>query len=368
MEDRAVMDLSSWQSGLATAWADAKEFLAAVRFARPWVLWLSLLPIAVGIVGWVAGRWHRRRLVLLGRPGAVAGLVTDRRRTGGLTRFAVALAWSALALGAAGPRWGKGDDGGVSVGRDLVIVLDFSRSMLTTDLTDTRPRWKAAVDAVHEILDTARASGGHRIGLVVFAARPVLVVPLTTDYDHVAVRLNDLSGELPPNDVRPADESAKSGTRIGAALQLAVETHDLRFPGSQDILLFSDGDDPANDREWSIGVTAALRKLIPVHVVGIGDPTQATPVLLKGVQLVAADQLVESKLHEDVVKAIATEGRGRYIAARRDPPPVSDFLASLPGHPRELTDDVTPQPKDRSLWFFAAAFVFLVCWLWRARQ
>lgn len=362
-----VMDLSAWQSGLATAWADAKEFLAAVRFARPWALWLTLLPVAVGIIGWVAGRLARRRLTALGRPGAVAGLVTDRRRTGGLTRLAVALAWSALVLGVAGPRWGKGDDGGVAVGRDVMIVLDFSRSMLATDLTDTRPRWKAAVDAVHAILDAARASGGHRIGLVVFAARPTLIVPLTTDYEHVAVRLSDLSGDLPPNDVRPLDDTAKSGTRIGAALTLAVEAHDLRYPGAQDILLFSDGDDPVNDREWSLGVSAALRKQIPVHVVGIGDPARPSPVTLKGVQLIAADRLVESQLHEEVLTAVATEGRGRYIPARRESPSVSDFLARLPDHPREWTDDAVPQPKDRSVWFFAAAFVFLLCWLWRAR-
>ena len=37
---------------------------------------------------------------------------------------------------------------------------------------------------------------------------------------------------------------------FGAALEEGVRAHDPRFPGSQDILLISDGDDPQDDREW----------------------------------------------------------------------------------------------------------------------
>lgn len=361
------MDFSAWQTGLATAWADLRQFLAGVRFARPALLLLSLLPLVVGVVGWIAGRLARRKFARLGRPGAVAGLLTDRRGTGWLTRLALGLGWSAGVLGVAGPRWGKGDDGGVAVGRDLVIVLDFSRSMLATDLKDTRPRWQAAVDAASDIIDSARGAGGHRIGLVVFAARPTLLVPLTTDYDHVAARLADLSGELPPNELRPADDAARSGTRIGAALALAVEAHDLRFPGAQDILLVSDGDDPANDREWAQGVTAAQQKRIPIHVVGLGDRVNGGTMILRGRVIEDENGPVVTKLHEEVLTAIATEGRGWYIAARRDSPEVADFLARLPAHGRDLTDDATPQPVDRSAWFFAVSFVFLVFWVWRAK-
>ncbi len=361
------MDFSAWQTGLATAWADLRQFLADVRFARPLLLWLAVWPIAQGALGWAAGRRSRRRLALVGRAGAVAGLLTDRQGTGWAARLAFGLGWSALALGLAGPRWGKGDDGGVAVGRDVVVVLDFSRSMLAEDLKDSRPRWEAATDAVRDLLDAARGTGGHRIGLVAFAARPTLVVPLTTDYAHLAARLDDLSGELPPNEVRPADDTAKSGTRIGAALALAVDAHDMRFPGAQDILLFSDGDDPAGDREWARGVTAARARNIPVHVVGIGDPERGSPIPLKREPLERDGVIIETKLHEDVLTAVATEGRGRYIPARRDSPPVSDFLAGLPDFPREWADDAAPQPVDRSVWFFAASLVFLVVWLWRAK-
>jgi len=361
------METFAWQTGLTTVWADVLLFLTGVRFARPPLLWLALWPVALVLMAWMSSRMARRRLALLGRPGAVAGLLTDRQGTRWQARVAFALGWWALVLGVAGPRWGKGDDGGVAVGRDVVVVLDFSRSMLADDMADGRARWRAAVGGVHELLESSRATGGHRLGLVVFAARPVLVVPLTTDYDHLAVRLDDLSAELPPNEVRPLDDTAKSGTRIGAALALAVAAHDGRFPGAQDILLFSDGDDPAKDREWAAGVTAARAANIPIHVVGVGDPTRGSPIPFRGELLERDGVFIETKLHEDVLRATATEGHGEYIPARRDPPPVSDFLAGLPDFPRVLTDDAAPQPVDRAVWFLAAAFVFLLFWLWRAK-
>ena len=49
-----------------------------------------------------------------------------------------------------------------------------------------------------------------------------------------------------PPEIEPVDDDA-SGTRIGAGIRAAVELHEPRFAGYQDMLLLSDGDDPAND-------------------------------------------------------------------------------------------------------------------------
>ena len=81
------MDLSHLQSGLASVWADVKQFLAAVRFARPGLLWLSLAPILLAVVGLFAARAKRRQVAEFGRPAAVAGLLTRRSTAGRLARF-----------------------------------------------------------------------------------------------------------------------------------------------------------------------------------------------------------------------------------------------------------------------------------------
>src|SRR5437868_12789233 len=147
-----MFDLPPLPSGLHAAYADARQFLAALRFARPGLLWLSLVPAVLSVVALVAARRQRRALAQLGRPAAVFSLLTRPVRTSRLGRFALFLAWTLLVFGAAGPRWGKGHDEGVAVGRDVVIVLDVSRSMLADDTT-AGARWQAAVAGAQDLVE-----------------------------------------------------------------------------------------------------------------------------------------------------------------------------------------------------------------------
>src|SRR4051794_25913226 len=139
-----------------------------------------------------------------GRPGwgtggraGVAGWQTHPPRRRRLLGLAYPLAWTALILGLAGPRWGLSDETGVAVGRDVVVVLDLSRSMLADD-TAGPARWQSAKAGVLDLLDAAARRGGHRGGLVGFAAKPKLVCPLTTDYRHLPAKVGELGGGNPP--------------------------------------------------------------------------------------------------------------------------------------------------------------------------
>jgi Ca-activated chloride channel family protein len=373
LQDRSMIDLPHLPTGLHAFWADARQFLAGVRFARPGLLWLSLVPAVLSVVGFLAARRRRGALELVGRPAAVFGLLTRPARTGRLGRLALFLAWTLLVLGAAGPRWGKGDDDGVAVGRDMVIALDLSRSMLAADMSGPPERWRAAVAGAQDLVESLRARGGHRAAVVVFAAKPRLLVPLTTDYDHLQTKLAKLDAVHLPPDLRP-EEGAKSGTRIGVALAAAVAAHDPRFPGYQDIILLSDGDDPAGDREWAAGVAAARQASIPVHAVGVGDPDRDSSIFVNGQILEFAGEggvpsPVPTRLREDVLKSIVGDGRGLYLPARRDVPRLGEFFRTRiePNPSRELTDDALPQPKDRSAWFLGLGLLFLAVGWWRER-
>jgi Ca-activated chloride channel family protein len=209
---------------------------------------------------------------------------------------------------------------------------------------------------------------------VVFAAKPKLVCPLTTDYRHVRAKVEELDGEYPPADCRPGpdDPPAVSGTQIGAALAAAVAAHDGRFPGYQDVILISDGDDPADDREWAKGADAARRAKVPVHVFGVGDPDRPSTITVRGRLLEAPlkegdpPSPVQTRLREDVLKEITADTHGTYIAARRELPRVGEFFRTAvePLPPREVTDDAVPQPKERYAWFLLPALaLFGVGWL-----
>lgn len=324
---------------------------ADVRFERPWAFCVLAWPICWFIIRRMQSRFPLRSFVE----------ARDKR----LSRMLWFIATTLLTLGFIGPHWGKSDRAGVAIGRDVLIVIDLSRSMQATDLSDAQPRWKAATNAAAELVRAASIRGGHRIGIVIFAAKAKVLVPLTTDYGHLLQSLDELDGEVRPLEIRP-DETATSGTRIGAALKLAIEAHDTRYPGVQDIVVLSDGDDPAEDREWAQGTSAARAAGIPIHTVGIGG-SEATPLVLKK-KGDAEGELVSTKLRNEVLDEIAREARGKYLAAGRDPPKLAEFfhrnIEPLPS--REFSDDSVAARRDRSVWFFALGFVcFLLAW-WRA--
>lgn len=357
----------AFPSGLGGLITDAGEFFAAIRFARPELLWLFLLIPVIAVSNRYAAMRRKRAAEALGRGAALSSLRTHpypRRRWLGL---AYPLAWTALILGLAGPRWGKSDEPGIAVGRDLVVVLDLSQSMKADDMSaaTAKTRWEAARAGLLDLMDAVSRRGGHRIAIVLFAARAKLLIPLTTDYDHIRSVIADIDGNWPPPEIRPrADPNVVSGTLIGAGLIAAVNAHDPRFPGSQDILLISDGDDPAGDREWMKKGSAAARAAgIPVHTVGVGDPVTHAFLSLGDPM---NPELVNTKLEEDVLKQIAAETRGEYLPAHRDVPRLGEFFRSRiePYPTREVSDDAIPQPKERYPWFLGPALVlFAIGWL-----
>ncbi len=355
------MELFAASSGLSGLLTDAREFLAAVRLARPDALWLLLLSPVLGVLNRWASRRRKSAIAAIGRPAAIGGQLTQPRPTRRWLGLAYPLAWTLLILGIAGPRWGKSDEPGVAVGRDLVIVIDLSRSMQADDMFDpeAQRRWEAARKGALDLLQAVARRGGHRVGVVVFAAKVKLICPLTTDYEHVRAVLEDVDGRYPPPEIRPgADPNVVSGTRIGAGLIAAVEAHDKEFKGSQDIFLLSDGDDPADDKEWVRGSDAARAANIPIHTVGLGS-TEMT-------FLHFGEELAPTQLKEEPLKQIAAETRGHYVAARRDVPNLGEFFRTRvePNPSRIYTGDQIPQPRERYPWFLAPALaLFLVGWL-----
>lgn len=333
-------------------------------FARPMMLYLLVLIPVLGILAIVATRRRRLALAKFGRPETITSLSSLRPGSRRRSRLLLFVALSCLILAFAGPRWGKGGESGVVVGRDLVIVLDLSRSMTAADMADPtyQERWQAAQAGIHQLLADVEQRGGHRLGLVVFAAKPWVVCPLTSDYDHFRARLDEFSPKAPPPELHPEpDEPIVTGTAIGAAIRMALATHDPRFPGYQDILLVSDGDGPAVEVESEGGIKDAADRQIPVHVVGVGDPVHPTPIVVADV-----DSVEFTRLQEGFLRDLARRTRGEYLPARRDVPPLGEWFARTiePRPSRELTDDALPQPKDRAAWFVAAGLLFfLLSWM-----
>ncbi len=142
-------------------------------------------------------------------------------------------------------------------GRDVVFVVDVSRSMLAEDLQPNRlERAKLAIADVIERLQ------GDRVALVAFAGTAVMKSPLTLDYGFMRSALDDLSPE----------SVSRGGTLIGDALRLTVnEVFDEASVGYRDVILITDGE----DHESFPAEAAALAGEAGVRIIaiGIGDET-----------------------------------------------------------------------------------------------
>jgi Ca-activated chloride channel family protein len=271
---------------------------------------LAALPLALAL-GWIAARRRRRALALWG--ASVFAF-----RTGWLGRLKATAAFFgflALVVALAGPLWGTDESVEAATGRDLVCVLDVSRSMLAEDVLPNR--LERAKSTLQRLSRSIQDRGGYRVALVIFAASAKVACPLTHDYEHFrAAAASVEAAELDP-DIGLADSGSLSGTRIGAALRAAVDAQDLASRGFQDILLVSDGDDPVPDDEWRKGIQVAHVAGIPVFTLGIGDPVNAQPVPgPSGASLHHDKKAVMTRLDEEKLEDIAQETGGNYLAMR----------------------------------------------------
>ena len=178
-----------------------------MRIAYPWVLWLLGLTVLVGLGFGYSRSRRRRKLADLGEAAMVAQLVASVARGRQVVRMvlftvAIGLLVVALARPQAGAKTLQ-----KQVGLDLVVALDFSKSMRAKDIYPTR--LERAKRELEQLMDTL---GGDRVGLVAFAGE-TLSYPPTTDYEAVKLFWRDLGPEDMP----------VGGTAMGRAMAAALE-------------------------------------------------------------------------------------------------------------------------------------------------
>lgn len=233
--------------------------LMAIEFLYPWVL-LGLL--ALPVLAWM----HRRpRSVpslavpsLLGR--AHLGAIPARQHSKAQALWSL-LPLALLLVGLARPRMPRGDLPDPSKGIDIMLALDFSRSMAETDFRLERKRVsrRAALEYVTERFILGRPND--RIGIVCFARNPFLVSPLTLDHRWAieSMRQTDLA----------------TGTGIGWAVMAAGNFLRKDSDRSKVVILVTDGDNSSGPRASEI-IGQLVRDKVKLYSVLIG-PEMVTP-------------------------------------------------------------------------------------------
>ncbi len=328
-------------------------------FARPALLACVMVVPLLGLLALLAHLARRRAVARLGSVLCTRrlALVRPRRRR---WRNLLALAGLfLLAIACAGPQWGLDTHQWRAPVADLAIVLDLSRSMQA----EQPSRRERALRALRDLTDHLQAHGGCRVALVAFASRARLVFPLTQDYDHFRHALTQIENDDFPPLVPGPDEPLVSGTRIGAALKLAVQALDGQRTGARAIVMLSDGDDPGDDREWLEGTQATRVAQLPVHIVGFGDPQAGHTIPIRGGVLHYAREVVYTRLDEDVLREIARRTGGVYLPARTDTIPLGTLARALlaqPGPDEETDAAGRPVPAQQYAWFLVPALALLM--------
>jgi Ca-activated chloride channel family protein len=326
-----------------------------MRFANPHALWL-LLAVPAAVLAYTLAFAQRRRLMArLGDAPLVAKMAADvslpRKR---LRAALVVMALALLAVALARPQAGGRARLTKQPGLDLVVALDFSRSMLAKDVYPSR--LERAKRELEQLMD---GLGGDRIGLVAFAGE-TLSYPPTTDYAAVKLFWRDLY---------PWDMPV-GGTAIGQAMRASLDLLTrLRAKGgptrAQVILLLTDGED--TDSEPMAVAEEASKLGVKVFTVGIGSrsgeliPEYDETGKVTGYVKDKDDKYVTSRLAEDMLMQIAQKTAGEYFHADPKRFGVDQIAHALAGLKRSENEArVVKQYDEIYELFVLPAFLLLV--------
>lgn len=330
-------------------------------FEQYWSLLFTLIPMAL-LYGYALYK-KERALNLFAKMETLKSISASVSRwKQGFKACLLLLAGLFLVLALWRPQGNPKDEKVRQKGRDIVFLLDVSKSMLAEDLAPNR--LERAKSMIKDLVDQMK---GDRVGLVVFAGVPVLKCPLTHNTFSFKTFLNKVDVE----------SVGRGGTNIGDAIRLAAnrvfssEEEEGGAGGSQpfstykDLILITDGDD-----HDSFPVEAAedgVRKGIRLFTVGLGD-TYGTR--LRGMEY--KGQPVISKLNEDLLRKIAfTHPEGKYIRVQTGSADLGKLyqISIASAAKREGESRVTKVWQD---WFqiplFIAIFLLFVEWFLSERK
>jgi len=323
-----------------------------IRFGHLEYLILLWLVVGLAVLSIYAFARKRRALELFASAGLSARLTANVSRARQQMKAVLIIAGAFFLITALiEPKWGVYWKEMHRRGRDIIIVLDVSRSMLAEDVTPCR--LERAKLAVSDLVEKLRDSRGDRIALVTFAGNTSVKCPLTLDYAFFNQMLSDVG----------VQSQARGGTMIGDAIRKATDTFDDKLKNYKDVILITDGED--HDSYPIDAAKAAAEKGICIHTVGLGDPAGAKIPIRQGSRgsfLEYKGQPVMTKLGEEVLQQIALQTDGAFVPAR-----TKDFLLDEVYQQKIATKEgrETEQTKrerytNRYQWFLVIGLILLV--------
>jgi Ca-activated chloride channel family protein len=291
--------------------------------------------------------WRRQKLRKLGDEQLVKeqmiGYIPGRNT---LKFILVALGLSAIIIGWANLQMGAKAERVQRKGIDVIIAMDVSKSMLARDIEPDR--LSRSKQLIMRMIDKMQ---NDRVGLILFAGRAYLQVPLTIDYGAMKMMLQTVKPDAVPT----------QGTVIGEAIDLSLQSFSQKEKKYKSLIIISDGED--HDKKAIDKAREAAEAGIIVHTVGVGSP-QGTTIYdpeTKSVKLDENGNPVVSKLNEGELRSIASAGRGTYSLLRNTDDVADKLVGEIDGmEQKNLGAIVFTDYKSYFQYFLVVGFLLLI--------
>ena len=276
-----------------------------LKFERPEAFWLLLLIPALLLL-FLAGRYLRRKAM---RNFADLQLFKVLMPLESFTRpwlkmILLQLSVLMIVLAIANPQTGSRLEEVKREGIDLIIALDVSNSMLAEDILPNR--LERSRQAINRMIDKLT---GDRVGIIVFAGKAYVQLPLTTDYNAARMFVSTINTNMVPS----------QGTAIGEAIQLALNAFDPQVERNKAIVIISDGED--HEENAITKAEEARNQGVTVYTIGMGLADGAPiPVYneygkMTGFRKDKQQNTVVTRLNESLLQQVAAAGNGAYVRA-----------------------------------------------------
>lgn len=348
-EEKALRDITRNGDGV---WGVALLPMA-FSFSEPLLLWglAAALPVLAGFLayGLIKKFKAAQSLAPAAAPASLPVWAGWRKF---LVKSALVLgAGSLLGLGASGPIAGTKDERLNFGGKDILMAVDGSYSMVYASDGRLARTKKELSDFISHM------QGSDRVGLVVFSGAARTASPLSIDYGNFAFKIRALEREA---------RGLKEGSDLVAAIKHSAASFDtVKKIGDRPriLIVISDGD--IFDQEIEQAVKAAKDAKISVYTIGVGS-LEGTKMLVptedgKGTVYLrdSIGQPARSYLKEQPLRQIAARTGGAYFRAEKGAT-IEKVLENVAKIQKGSRGDVIQSPRGIASWFLWPSLLLLL--------
>ena len=262
--------------------------------------------------------------------------------------FLRTIIFALLIIAFLGPSFGDSKREIKSVGKDIMICVDLSKSMDAFDVQPTRLE-----KVKFELKKVAEAFNSDRIGIIIFSSEAFMQCPLTYDQNALNLFIETMNSGLVPS----------SGTDFGPPLRMALsKVTDQDGPSTQQkskvIILISDGEDFGE--ETNEIAKEIEDKDIKLFTLGVGTEKGSQIYAGRSYKTDRQGNAVVTKLNSNSMRSLASKTGGQYFEINESRNDVSRLINTISHIEGELRDarfvDVT---ANRYFYFLLAALILL---------